>query len=292
MRSIYLGVAMLMGCVFGAHAQVVDAPVVGGPGGGPYDDPCHTGDVLVGLNYTSGKGMDTIAGVCQSQRDGELVGQVYSLGTHGQVHNPAAGATGPFGDEGKPRCPPGAAVYEMQVWVNKFNEVDSVEAVCFPLKPTPTSPRSFLQRTDTSGVATSASPSNCPLTSLAVGIVGRSGAEVDSVGLKCSPFPWHVVANPPPPPTTIVKVIAAGDVYDHPGGSGQPIYPDGLDPGAPKYIALVYLLEVGMGDNVGWYRVTWNGAPPQPLWVYNGIGNVPFDADSLATATATVNGGH
>ena len=89
-----------------------------------------------------------------------------------------------------------------------------------------------------------------------------------------------------------MKVVAAADVYDHPGGSGQPKYVDGLDPAAPKYIALVYLLEVGTGDNVGWYRVNWNGSPPQPLWVYNGPGNFPFDAGSLATATATVNGGH
>lgn len=114
---------------------------------------------------------------------------------------------------------------------------------------------------------------------------------MNSLGLKCA----QLVADVPPP-TNMVKVVAAADVYDHPGGSGQAAYPDGLDPAPPNNIVLVYLLEVGKGGvndaNVGWYRVTWNGSPPQPLWVFHGQGSMPFDAGSLATAITTVNGGH
>jgi hypothetical protein len=131
-----------------------------------------------------------------------------------------------------------------------------------------------------------AQPSQCPSNMRAVGIIGRSGDVVNSLGLKCSSFPWLVAATPQP--TNIMKVINAVDVYgmpDPPQGTNA-TYPDGLD---PANTILVYLLEVGP-DN--WYRVTWNGSPPQPLWVYNGPGNFPFDAGSLATAKAALGVGH
>jgi hypothetical protein len=41
------------------------------------------------------------------------------------------------------------------------------------------------------GKATGSGASNCPNGMIAVGVTGRYGALVDSVGLKCSPFPWH-----------------------------------------------------------------------------------------------------
>jgi hypothetical protein len=70
MRSFCLGVVILIGSV-GAYAQSGDYRVeVHGGGGGPFDDLCNGSDVLIGFNYTAGTAMNTVAGVCQPQRDG------------------------------------------------------------------------------------------------------------------------------------------------------------------------------------------------------------------------------
>jgi hypothetical protein len=281
MRSICLGVAVLIGSVFGACAQVTNTQPIGGQSGGLFDDPCHPGDVLVGYDYSAGKSLATLQGVCQAQNNGKLVGATYPLKLQGGISNDFPGAD-------SPRCPAGSAIYSMDIWVNKFSDIDSVDAKCTPLSPADDGSRFPLSRSFSGGEAAgNATLVQCPASTLAVGIIGRSDAVMNSLGLKCSPFPWHVAALPPP--TNIMKVIASGDVYDHPGGSGQPKYPDGLD---PANTILVYLLEVGLDENVNWYRVTWNGAPPQPLWVFHGEGNMPFDPASLATAKAALGVGH
>jgi hypothetical protein len=192
MRSICLGLVILISYAFGACAQVTNAPAVGGPGGSPFDDACRPGDVMVGFNTTSGTGLDTIAAICQAQDDGVLVGGVYGLHAWGELHTDSG-----FADA--PRCPADSAIYSLDVWVNKFNKLDSSDAICLPLRPD-IGVASSLKRTYTEGVASRGSPSECPSDTIAVGITGRSGAEVDSVGLKCSPFPWHAIALVPPTP--------------------------------------------------------------------------------------------
>jgi len=187
MRSIFLGSAILIGSVFAASAQVINAPVVGGPGGGPFDDPCRPdGSVLVGYNVTSGKAMNQFAAVCQAQNNGVLRGAVYGLRTWGKADNNGADHI-----VVAPRCPLGMAIRAMQIWVNKFKEIDSVEATCFELLPN-TAGTASLQRTRTNGgQASSNAESGCPPGTIALGITGRSGALVDALGLKCSSFPWH-----------------------------------------------------------------------------------------------------
>lgn len=187
MRSIFLGSAILIVSVFAASAQVINAPVVGGPGGGAFDDPCRPdGSVLVGYNVTSGKAMNQFAAVCQTQNNGVLRGAVYGLRTWGKADNNGADHI-----VVAPRCPLGMAIRAMQIWVNKFKEIDSVEATCFELLPN-TAGTASLQRTRTNGgQASSNAESGCPPGTIAVGITGRSGALVDALGLKCSSFPWH-----------------------------------------------------------------------------------------------------
>jgi hypothetical protein len=295
MRSICLGVAILIGSVFGASAQD-KTPQAGAQDGVYFEDPCHGTDVLIGYNTTTGKALNTIAAVCQPQNNGVLTGTSYALKTHGKPPDPQGGVLGPgFGvapDGERCQSPTGQAIYGMSVWLNKYNEPDVIGATCVWLQP---NGAAQTQIGYTSGIATSVTQSAIGCGSgVAVGITGRSTDLMISLGLICSNFPWHVAATPPP--TNILKVIAAADVYDRPNpGNVPPIYPDGLDPAAPKNIVLVYLLEVGKDDNVNWYRVNWNGSPPQPLWVYSGVAandQITFDAASLATAKATVNGGH
>jgi hypothetical protein len=186
MRTICLGLVIFIGSVAGAYAQVTNTPTVGGPGGGPFSDPCHPGDVMIGFNVTEGKALNTFAAVCQAQGNGVLVGANYGLRTFGQQ----AQSTGSYAGADYPRCPYGQAIYGLTIWVNKFNELDSVAATCVPLLPN-SGTQSQLPRTPTSGgVAVQESAVGCG-SGVAVGITGRSGALMDSLGLKCSNFPWH-----------------------------------------------------------------------------------------------------
>ena len=284
MRSICLGVAMLISSVVGAYAQTDAYKLsVEGPGGGAFADVCTSSDVLVGFDFASGDAINQVTAACQSQNNGVLIREIYTLNTWGQPLDPAP----PFGTGGPLRCPLRQVISEMTVSLDKNQEVQDIQATCTKLLPQdnlqPTVIEAFSR-----GTAVTTKHIACSAGDVANGLIGRSGRLIDGVGIQCATF--H-----PPPPTNILKVIAAADVYDHPGGSGQPIYPDGLDPAAPKNIVLVYLLEVGKGDNVNWYRVNWNGSPAQPLWVYSGVtanDQITFDAASLATAIATVNGGH
>jgi hypothetical protein len=185
MRSIGLGAVILILSAFGACAQVINAPVVGGPGGGPFDDACKPGDVMVGFNVTDGKAMDQFAAVCQAQNNGVLVGKNYGLRTWGKEDEsiPHLGYW--------PRCPAGSAITEMQVWVNKFQELDSVAATCSPLRPNSGQVSSLPRTVPMGGKAARNGVSACPNGMIAVGVTGRSGALVDSIGLKCAPLPRH-----------------------------------------------------------------------------------------------------
>ena len=291
MRSICIAVAMLISSAIAAYAQSDDYRViVTGPGGAAFDDVCRGTDVLVGFNYTAYDAVNTISGVCETQDNGITTGVIYTLATHGLQPSSGSPPYVRFGIEGSLRCPGAMAIHEMTVSLDKYNEVQGIDGICAGLVSSDTRSPTHISATS-DGTAATNKHIACSSGDIAHGLIGQSGTQIDGVGLQCASFPW----SRSPPPTNIVKVIAAADVYDHPGGSGQPIYPDGLDPAAPKNIVLVYLLEVGKDDNVNWYRVNWNGSPPQPLWVYSGVAandQITFDAASLATAKATVNGGH
>ena len=275
MRSVCLVLAILVWSGFGAHAQVSNAPQVGGTGGGPFDDGCHSGDVLVGYNVITGKAMNRFAAVCQAQNNGVLTGSNYGLRTWGQADYNG----GPFFGNETPRCPAGSAIFAMEVWVNKFNELDSVKATCLPLRPN-TGAASFLQRTSTSGgQATRSGESNCPPGTLAIGVTGRSGALVDSLGLKCSPFSWHQASSttPPkqlPPAQTFIRVLRDVDVYD------RPAPPAGNRPKGTlaKGTGGVTLVRRGSG---GWYQVQWPGNPAGNDWVYSAADFISLDPATL-----------
>ena len=268
MRSIRLAWAIWMLSGFAAAAQVTNAAQVGGQGGGPFDDACRSGDVMIGYNVISGKAMNTFAAVCQAQNNGVLVGKNYGLRTWGKADYNG----GPFFGADNPRCPAGSAIFAMEIWVNKFNELDSVKATCLPLRPN-TVGVSFLNRSAPSGgQAVRSGESNCPPGTLAVGVTGRSGALVDAVGLACSPFPWHQEPKTTTPISStqstskFVKVIRDADVYD------RPAPPSGDKPKGTlaRGTASVTLVKKGAPAFPNWYQLSWPGNPLGLDWVYSG----------------------
>ena len=189
MRSIFIGAALLITSAFGADAQVTVATQVGGQGGGPFEDVCNHGDVMIGYNLVIGKSINTVAAVCQAQTHGVLVGANYGLRTWGKNDNPGLGA--PPHVLVTPRCPGGTAISEMHIWINKFNELDSVSATCTPLLPNTVRGAVIHQTGTNGGEGFDNGLSTCPQGTIAVGITGRSGALVDALGLQCSAFRWH-----------------------------------------------------------------------------------------------------
>jgi hypothetical protein len=169
----------------------------------------------------------------------------------------------------------------MNVQLDKNNQVQKIEASCAPLLPNQNLVQTPIYAL-TGGDEVTRKHIQCSHGDIANGLIGRSGTLIDGVGLQCATF--HS-----PPPTNIVKVIKGVDVYDRPNPGNVPAkLVDGLD---PANTVLVYLLAVSP-DNPGWYQVSWNGCPPQPNWVYSASDYTSLDPASLATAIATLNGGH
>ena len=227
-----LGLAMLAASVAPGSAQDSYTYGMGGPGGALFDDPCQDGDVLVGFNYTSGKAMNSIAPVCQTVRDGHIVGHDYGLNTWGKA---AAGYDGAY----VLRCPPDMAVYAMHVWWDKNGIVHHVRAQCHVLAGNVAGV--YLKQTITfGGEASQDGVTKCPPGAFAIGMTGYYGALVDKLGLKCRvmqvadttpPQPPPVVAPPPQQQTTTTPetpttpqpvrrtTATATTIYDSPAGN-------------------------------------------------------------------------
>lgn len=299
-----LSLALTIGGIYCAFAQtdVHNSKIVSGPGGGPFDDACHPGDVLVGFNYISGSAMNRLAGVCQAQKNGVLVGANYGLNTQGE--DPGNGTLlggAEFHAQAFPRCPPGQAINEMRVWLDRFGKVNKVAASCTPLLADPHVQPVYLGEFGGGGEPVSSEPITCGPVDIAIGMIGRSGSLIDGVGLKCGTFPWRPVVSASSPPVVTppvappamtppqVKVIAAVDIYDMPdplpGDKPKPSGP--LDPNNTPTVTLLAT------NPDHYYQLSWPGCPPQPNWVYSGPpGYVSLDPTTLAAAEAALGGGH
>jgi hypothetical protein len=259
MRSItlILGLFILLGSVFGASAQGTPTPEVGGTGGAPFADPCHGSDVMIGFNITGGKAMNTFAAVCQAQDNGVLVGANYGLNTWGKLPGEQ------FPAEGDQRCPAGQAIYGMTIYVNKQNELDSLGATCVSLLPNGGPQSELLHLPSLGGVSVSNSAIGCG-SGVAVGITGRSSDLMNSLGLECSQFPWHLAAAPPPTTQQFIIVKAPDDYYDQVGGTKEgTLFPSNTD------VSVV----MAVPNNPGWYEISWPEAPGgKDYYIFTGPG--------------------
>jgi hypothetical protein len=300
--TFWLSLGIVLGCALPASAQTEDYRVIAtGPGGASFDDLCHGSDVLIGFNYTAYDALNTIAGVCETQDNGITTGVSYGLNTHGTAVDHGGGLSVRFGIEAAPRCPGAMAIHEMTVSLDKYNEVQGIDAICAGLVSSDTrSPTHIYAQTD--GTAVTNKHITCNSGDIAHGLIGQSGPLINGVGLQCATFPWSRVAivTPPPPPLAIhfVGVIADTEIYS---ACTNPKADLGI---LRMKTTLVSLIKVGPPDSCpGWYQLVWPGAPPNSptgeLWVYSAAPgpNVPapeisLDGTSLASAEAALGGGH
>jgi hypothetical protein len=259
--TLCLGGAILVGSVFPASAQskMHNTDIVSGTGGGLFEDFCHGSDVLIGFNYSAGKAMNQIAGVCQAQHAGALIGANYGLATHGTAPD-YGGVFVTFTDGGALRCNGRQAINQLHVFLDSNGQVNKVEALCIGLLPSERLIPSTLPASSGGGPPVSDKLLTCGPDEVAIGLIGRSGTLIDGLGLRCATF--------------FVKVTADVDVYDVPDP------PDGdnrkgvLTAGKIQ----VTLKKKGAPDHPNWYQVGWPGDPAGDNWVYSAT---PPDFQSL-----------
>jgi len=173
-----------------AIAQVGDTTIVGGPGGGNFRDQCPDNYALYGVNFTSGKDVNSIGTVCIQYDGGVLVGDPVGQRTFGQ----------PVDHAGSAWCPPHTVVEAVQVDVSGANVLHNIHFNCRDLIT-----HSYHMSTGvtTNGGGTARSDgTGCGGGAIAIGVIGRYGSMVDAIGLIC-----RVVNRPPPPPPLGTKPV-------------------------------------------------------------------------------------
>jgi hypothetical protein len=302
MRLITLSLSLiaLLGCAVPASAQFDMYRVsVEGPGGGLFADICNGSDVLVGFNFSSGTALNTIAGVCQSQNNGVLFGADHGLNTHGRLP-PDGGIHARFTTTGTPRCPPGQAIGEMTVSLDKYKEVERIVATCVGLLPGQNLPHTTFTAT-TEGKAATTKHIACDTGDIANGIIGRSGTLIDGVGIQCATFPWSRIATgpvppPPSPPPVTHYITVLKDAQIFPGcgdNSGVAKTQNGIEVDLKTGQASVQLKQVGGPPSCNnWFLLSWPNAPTGADWVYSGPDYTALDPTTLAAAEAALGGGH
>lgn len=180
--GFFLGLLVLV-----TEGSARDLEQVGGSGGGPYESACRPGDVLVGLGVNLGLVVDSVGAVCaplNSDKTRWAAPTTYSP--------PRAGGSG--GGQQPVLCRRDDAVMAIRVSVGIFSKllvVTGVEITCgtmaSPLRRYKVSALSAQSsrirgQRDLSCYGSGSEP-------WAVGIFGRSGTYVDSLGVKCGLTP-------------------------------------------------------------------------------------------------------
>ena len=165
-----------------ANAQIY-TPELGGRGGGHFEDSCKTGDYLIGLDYTAGKALNTITPVCIAENNGKWSGKEYRRHTWGQ---PAGELGGGLVPKLRPyrgtRCKRNQFVTALHVWWDKFGIVHHIKVFCHNVAR---NSEFTVTTVNQGGEPNHDGSSPCPKTFFAVAMVGRYGALIDRIGLKC-----------------------------------------------------------------------------------------------------------
>jgi hypothetical protein len=214
---------VLLACLALPQGAVAQADVTlqflgGGGGGGEFVARCAVGDILTGFELQTGDDVDSIRPICARPLTPTSIGQHFLYGRK-------FGGDG-GGDTHSLVCPPGApAIAGIGVDsdgrdTTVVNQIDIFCGAIAPNQPLPATPAAGYKgpHPDSTLFHTvltlpDYSTQVCPAGLLPVGIAGRSGVWLDSVGLVCgaSPFPSGITSlgrvgprsNTPRPPRPI-----------------------------------------------------------------------------------------
>ncbi len=184
----------------------------GGPGGGYFELMCDPNEVLAGISVAAGKDLNAVAARCQSMANDRPTGQTRLTGIVGSGNGSSADAL----------CT-GDLVEGMEVETSHVDLVHRVVLVCRQFAGGHR--RERLARTDFGGFlkggeAARSELASCGGDSYAIGIYGKYGSNIDSLGLICGKSAR--IANPPPPLTTDPNGNGSGKKYIQTGKPKKP----------------------------------------------------------------------
>jgi hypothetical protein len=206
--TAWILVLLLAGALSPAAAG--DTHLTGGGGGGNFRDQCGAGQYLTGVSVRSGSWLDAVVPFCATfnAQTGLLGAPGFPMDRHGGSGGGAAGPT---------TCNNGQYVSGMMFGYTspaggRPQYIASIQLDCAPIRPGGGSakPRIGAGGTLSHGGVT------CGDNQAVIGMIGRSGAYVDALGLICGPRPvatGPVVAEqtpgPQPKPDAILNQRAA-----------------------------------------------------------------------------------
>lgn len=202
-RAGWILAIIIMAAATTAHAQAVWHTIsIGGDGGvdmGVSDqNMCGENQFLTGLVSVGGKDMNSVAAVCQLfDANGRWNGPDHPLRTWGDPNISNRNALTDVA-----RCPQDTAAARIVVRVGA-NIVHAAALICRHINAYDYvgTPYANWDSSDSDGVTQRPEAvATCGDQALAVGIVGRYGSMVDSLGLLCRVVATKPVAPPPPPP--------------------------------------------------------------------------------------------
>ncbi len=163
--------------VFAMESQAGDAGAYGGAGGSPFRITCKPGHVVVGLNTITEHVITAISPICGDRRNDQYA--TYRAETVGT----GSGA----GTLREPRCPPGAMMTSLHVFIDSTPLVSRVGFSCYNVGT-----QELTNSLPNYGGKSSADLRLiCSGGEVATGIYGRAGTAIDQLGLLCEY--WHVV---------------------------------------------------------------------------------------------------
>lgn len=234
MRLIFIfGLILLAaGAAFPASATTVtvlgDTAQYGGTGGGDFREQCGDQDVLIGVNLTVGKDINSISPVCKGQQNGVPYGPSYFLHTWGDANDEEAWAV----------CGQGEVMQGVYIAKSNAQILHHLELRCRDVSTGQVYKRHILHDnsiTLTHGGEAVGEPdfANCGSGAFAVGIFGGYGANVDRLGLICGKFEQaaapqqqdQTAPSPSGPPEKPIKSTGKGGQNTAPANNGPNLKP-------------------------------------------------------------------
>jgi hypothetical protein len=186
-------VLVLAGAASPAAAR--DTGLTGGPGGGAFRDQCGPGQFLTGVSVNSGSWMDAVVPFCATfnAKTGLLGAPGFPMNRHG---GKGGGASGPVTCNNQQYVSGMMFGYIQDSKSGRPKYIASIQLDCVPIRAGDGKGRPRIGAGGTQGHG----GFTCGDNQAVIGLVGRSGAYVDALGMICGPRPVAAGPRPPPPP--------------------------------------------------------------------------------------------
>jgi hypothetical protein len=191
--NLVLAVALVLAGAF-SRAAARDTGLTGGPGGGAFRDQCGPGQFLAGVSVRSGSWLDAVVPFCATfnASTGLLGAPGFPMNRHG---GSGGGAGGPTTCNNKQYVTGMMFGYIQDSKTGRPKYIASIQLDCAPIRAGDGSGRPKIG----AGGTQAHGGFTCGDNQAVIGMVGRSGAYVDALGLICGPRPVASGPRPPPP---------------------------------------------------------------------------------------------